>query len=65
MGSNINARKIDNERMRNCALCDCVSTSCASPDMYELTSYAFKANSVSEKPRLYLCEDCIKGIANL
>lgn len=64
---NINIRKIDsdNEPMRNCALCDCVSTSCDCYDMYELSSNAFKANSVKEKPKVYLCLDCMRDIGEL
>lgn len=65
--SNINIRKIDsdNEPMRNCILCDCVSSSCDCYVMYELTSNSFRANSVKEKPRVYLCLNCIRDIGEL
>lgn len=65
--SNINIRKIDsdNEPMRNCALCDCVSTSCNCSDMYELSSNIFRANSVKEKPMMHLCIDCMRAIGEL
>lgn len=65
--SNINVRKVDsdNEPLRNCVLCDCSSSSCACTDMYELTSNMFRANSVKEKPRVYMCINCLTDISGL
>lgn len=65
--SNVHLRKmdVDSEPMKNCVLCDCVSTSLECKEMYEMSTSDFEPNSVKEKPRVHICWRCMMELTDL